>query len=84
MVESTLFIIHVILFTECDNDVIVIAKWLACMYCSLDEFHNEDEILTTIKSHPLLPLSDGELVSLKDKTVFYPIPDSGKSRQEKG
>lgn len=63
------------------EDVILIAKWLACMYRSLDEFHEDHDILTLMKSQKILPLSDGELVSLEDKTVFYPIPDSNQKRK---
>ena len=53
------------------------------MYRSLDEFQHDDSILSTMKSEKLLPLSAGELVSLQDKTVFYPIPDSAADRQNR-
>ncbi|XP_045191511.2 uncharacterized protein LOC123548375 [Mercenaria mercenaria] len=69
--------------THCkDEDVILISKWMACLYRSLDEFHHDDTILPTLKLHRVLPLSNRELVSLQDKTVFHPIPNSSAKRQK--
>jgi hypothetical protein len=71
------------IITDKDEDVILISKWMACLYRSLDEFHHDDTILPTLKVHPFLPLSDGELVSLQEKTVFYPIPNL-RTKKQKG
>lgn len=54
---------------------------MACLYRSLDEFHQDDSILEMLKTHRMLPLSDGELVSLKDKAVFYPIQSSSDDKK---
>ncbi|KAH3734109.1 hypothetical protein DPMN_040549, partial [Dreissena polymorpha] len=66
-----------------EEDVLLIARWLACMYRSLDEFHEDQSILEKLKSHRILPLTDGELVSLNEKTVFCPVPQSGGKREKK-
>ncbi|KAL4234329.1 hypothetical protein ACF0H5_005980 [Mactra antiquata] len=65
-----------------ESDVIQLAKWLACIYRSLDEFHHDDSVLTSLKTQRVLPLSDGQLVALADSTVFYPVPDSGTTRKQ--
>jgi hypothetical protein len=68
-----------------NEDVVLISKWMACLYRSLDEFQQDDKILTLLKSQRMLPLSDGELISLQDNTVFYPLTvSSNKTQSGKG
>ncbi|XP_053402751.1 uncharacterized protein LOC123550539 [Mercenaria mercenaria] len=66
-----------------EEDIILIAKWMACMYRSLDEFHQDDMILKNLKCSRILPLVNGELVALQDKTVFYPIEDASSQKNKK-
>ena len=67
-----------------DNDVITIARWLACMYRSLDEFQYDETILDSLKAFRMLPLSDGKLVSLNENTVFFPIMENTERLRNKG
>ena len=68
-----------------DNDnVVAISRWLACIYRSLDEFQNDETVLDALKAFRMLPLSDGELVSVNEKTVFFPIMKNMESHKKKG
>ena len=57
---------------------------MACLYRSIDEFHHEDSILATLKSCCILPLANMELVSLQDKTVFFPLEDTTSKKTKNG
>ena len=72
-VARMLHVYNIISISGSDSDVQLIARWLACMYRSLDDLQENQEVLARLKTHRLLPLSDGELVSLQDRAVFYPI-----------
>ncbi|KAK0061751.1 protein NO VEIN isoform X6, partial [Biomphalaria pfeifferi] len=47
-----------------------IAKWLACVYRSLDDFQENTETLQELQNMRMIPLSSGSLVSLSDMAVF--------------
>ncbi|BFZ19889.1 hypothetical protein BsWGS_22929 [Bradybaena similaris] len=47
-----------------------LAKWLACVYRSLDDFQENAQIFEKLCSFRIIPLSDGQLVCLSDVTVF--------------
>lgn len=50
-----------------------IAKWLVCIYRSMDEFERDEEIMTELKTLQMIPMSDGRIGCLKDKAVFFPL-----------
>ncbi|CAG5134711.1 unnamed protein product, partial [Candidula unifasciata] len=52
------------------EQVTELAKWLACVYRSLDDFQENTHIFEKLCSFRIIPLSDGSLVSLSDVTVF--------------
>ena len=82
VIDMLLYVIDICFLTGKDEDIILISKWMACLYRSLDEFHHDDTILPTLKTQHFFPLSDGELVSLHEKVVFYPIPNLSTKKQK--
>ncbi|XP_041376442.1 protein NO VEIN-like isoform X2 [Gigantopelta aegis] len=64
------------------DQVTVIAKWLACLYRSLDEFHENTAVFDSLKTMKIVPLSTGKLISLDETTVFLPPGD--RSAEKKG
>ena len=60
----------------------MIAKWLACLYRSLDEFHENTAVFDSLKTMKIVPLSTGKLISLEETTVFLPPGD--RSAEKKG
>ncbi|CAL1544092.1 unnamed protein product [Lymnaea stagnalis] len=65
------------------DHVTQIAKWLACVYRSLDDFQENTHILEALNKMRIIPLSSGNLVSLSDVTVFLLTDGHGKSVAEK-
>ena len=65
------------------EEVVQVSRWLACMYRSLDEFQHDDSILGKLEALAALPLSTGELVSVAEKTVFFPV-SSSEAKKQKG
>ena len=57
-----------------------VAKWLACVYRSLDEFDHNEELMAKLKDIVMVPLMSGEVVSLATKTVFFPIDSAEQMR----
>ncbi|KAK3589090.1 hypothetical protein CHS0354_017428 [Potamilus streckersoni] len=65
-----------------ENDVLNISCWLACIYRSMDEFqYNEsnEENIKLLKEMKMIPLSDGSLIALTERTVFFPV-ESARSK----
>ena len=60
-----------------------VAKWLACVYRSLDEFDSNEELMAKLKDVVVVPLMSGDVVSLATKTVFFPIDSAEQMRLEK-
>jgi hypothetical protein len=50
-----------------------IAKWLVCIFRSLNEYSTNEEELQKLKNLPVIPLSKGQLVALETSTVFFPL-----------
>ena len=65
------------------TNIVTLSKWLTCVYRSLDEFHQNDEILAQLRTLPIIPLTDGQMVKLTDKVVFFPLSDDRKKKQKK-
>lgn len=60
------------------DDVTQIAKWLACIYRSMDDFQENSTLISTLRGMKVIPLSTGQLVSLDEVTVFM-LSDAGAS-----
>ena len=58
-----------------------IAKWLACVYRSMDELQANEDIRSQLNELNLLPLADGHIVSLHNCSVFFPLEK--EERQKK-
>ncbi|XP_050398302.1 uncharacterized protein LOC126816138 isoform X1 [Patella vulgata] len=68
--------------TEKSERVTIIAKWMACVYRSLDEFNTDEKIFNEIRCMKILPLSTGELTSLSNTTVFLtPVDRSTRNKR---
>ncbi|CAC5410109.1 unnamed protein product [Mytilus coruscus] len=63
--------------------IYVIAKWLACVYRSLDEFHDNQEIYSELKKMKIIPLASQVYVSLEDNTIFFPLSLEEMARTQK-
>ncbi|XP_046338389.2 protein NO VEIN-like isoform X3 [Haliotis rufescens] len=61
--------------------VVTVAKWLACLYRSLDEFQENEQVFDRLKTTRIIPLSTGQLVCLAEMTVFLPPVDSTQTSQ---
>src|SRR6218665_392314 len=55
------------------GDIVKASKWLLCIYKSMDEFRANDDILASLRCLPMIPLTNGEIVSLDLQTVFFPL-----------
>ncbi|XP_060075304.1 uncharacterized protein LOC132554994 [Ylistrum balloti] len=64
-----------------DSQILITAKWLACVYRSLDEFHDNQTILETLSTLKILPLTTYQFVTLADNTVFFPLTEDKKKLQ---
>ncbi|XP_069113795.1 uncharacterized protein [Argopecten irradians] len=64
-----------------DNQILMTAKWLACVYRSLDEFRDNQFILDTLSTLKILPLTTDQFVSVADKTIFFPLTEDKKTLQ---
>lgn len=63
------------------DEVQQIAKWLACVYRSMDDFQDNSNLLKTLQTMRVIPLSTGDLVSLDQVTVFL-LSESGQSEKQ--
>ncbi|VDI46757.1 Hypothetical predicted protein [Mytilus galloprovincialis] len=65
--------------------IFLIAKWLACVYRSLDEFHDNQEIYSELKKMKMVPLASQVYISLEENTVFFPlsVEEIKRSQQHK-
>ncbi|XP_021342125.1 uncharacterized protein LOC110442712 isoform X2 [Mizuhopecten yessoensis] len=62
-----------------NNQILITAKWLACVYRSLDEFHDNQTILETLSALKIIPLATYQFVALTDKTIFFPLTEDKKT-----
>lgn len=63
-----------------EDEVVQIAKWLACIYRSMDDFQENSTLISTLQAMRVIPLSTGQLVSLTEVTVFL-LSESGHEKQ---
>ncbi|GAB1610178.1 protein NO VEIN-like [Argonauta hians] len=59
--------------TVSEDEVTQIAQWFACVYRSLDEMANNEEVLTKLSEIRLIPLSTSALTTLTAASVFRPM-----------
>ncbi|CAI9734952.1 Hypothetical predicted protein [Octopus vulgaris] len=59
-----------------------IARWFACVYRSLDEMGNNEDIFAKLSEIRIIPLSSSILTTLRSETVFLPM-DSYKHPVQK-
>ena len=57
-----------------DAQILTTAKWLACVYRSLDEFNDNQEVYETLKTMKIIPLASHERIAVANNTVFFPWP----------
>lgn len=65
------------------DHMLLISKWLACVYRSLDDFESNEDILTKICNIKIIPISDGRLTALKDESVFLSLKNTQESSKQK-
>lgn len=56
-----------------DMDLAKVAHWLACMHNVMDDFDADDSVMDKLKQLPIIPASDGRLVSASQGNLFFPI-----------
>ncbi len=66
-------------------EVSQIAKWLACVYRTMDEFQTDEELKTKLCTLSMIPLADNQFVSLQDRSVFFPLdPEERRNKMQEG
>jgi hypothetical protein len=59
-----------------DNDILVTAKWMACVYRSLDEFSDNQSIYDKLKAMKIIPLATYQRQSTNNSTIFFPLAEN--------
>lgn len=59
-----------------DNDILVTAKWMACVYRSLDEFSDNQSIYDKLKAMKIIPLANYQRQSTNNSTIFFPLSEN--------
>lgn len=68
---------------DVSGEIVKASKWLLCIYKSMDEFRANDDILASLRCLPMIPLTNGEIVSLEVQTVFFPLSTLEKDATRK-
>ncbi|XP_059138506.1 uncharacterized protein LOC131926926 isoform X3 [Physella acuta] len=68
---------------ENSDHVTEIAKWLACVYRSLDDFQDNTQTVEALDKMRIIPLSCGRLVALADVTVFLLADEKSAAEKKK-
>lgn len=50
----------------------------------MDEFRHNDDILATLRSLRMIPLTDGRIVSVESQTIFFPLSTSESNSSRRG
>ncbi|GFS15970.1 tudor domain-containing protein [Elysia marginata] len=64
------------------DQVMEIAKWLACVYRSLDDFEENSIVFDQLNKMRVIPLADGTLIALADVTVFLLMENAGPPSEQ--
>ncbi|KAJ8302744.1 hypothetical protein KUTeg_019140 [Tegillarca granosa] len=57
------------------------SKWLACVYRSMDEFRDNQDLFDKLKSMKIIPLATCEYVSATESTIFFPLMSEDSSEK---
>ena len=56
-----------------ESEISRVSKWLLCVYKSMDDFEKNEDILSSLRSLPMIPLVSGQVVSVESGTIFFPL-----------
>ena len=57
----------------------IVAKWLACIYrCRERDYDVSQDRLDQLRAIPIIPLTSGQRVAVKDHSVFFPLSADDK------
>ena len=48
----------------------------------MDEFERDESVLETLKSMAIIPSADGQITSLSEKSVFFPLNSEDNSPKD--
>lgn len=63
-------------FHQTDSDILMTAKWLACVYRSLNEFTDNQPVYDKLKALKIIPLASYQRQSTADSTIFFPLSEN--------
>ena len=79
-----LFYIFSVLDSNPGNAAVhIVSQWLVCVYRSLDALQDNSAVLQELRQYNMIYLVNGNLVSLKNTAVFYPLNDDEKNPQKR-
>ena len=58
------------------------AKWLTCVYRSIDDIQPDESVISQLQQLPVTPLASGDAVRLSEHVVFFPISDERKNKKK--
>ncbi|XP_062567288.1 uncharacterized protein LOC134229558 [Saccostrea cucullata] len=67
--------------TDTDESVLMTAKWMACVYRSLDEFSDNQSVYDTLRAMKIIPLASLQRQCTNDSTIFFPLSENTGSSQ---
>uniref|UniRef100_A0A8W8JQP2 Protein NO VEIN C-terminal domain-containing protein n=1 Tax=Magallana gigas TaxID=29159 RepID=A0A8W8JQP2_MAGGI len=59
-----------------DSDILMTAKWLACVYRSLNEFTDNQPVYDKLKALKIIPLATYQRQCTADSTIFFPLSEN--------
>ncbi|XP_061196696.1 uncharacterized protein LOC133204972 [Saccostrea echinata] len=62
--------------TDTDGNVLMTAKWMACVYRSLDEFSDNQAVYDTLRAMKIIPLATNQRQCTGDSTIFFPLSEN--------
>lgn len=65
-------------WTTVDEDILMTAKWLACVHRSLDEFLDNQPVYDRLKAMKIIPLATYQRESTSDSTIFFPLSENAE------
>ncbi len=77
----SLITVHSFPALQRNPDVTAIAKWWACVFRSMDELQSNDDVRAQLCDLELLPVVSGQLVSLQQSAVFFPLDQEERRKK---
>lgn len=65
---------------ELDAHLPALARWLACLYRTLQPSGPQEQTLSKLLALSIIPLASGQLVSLASTPVFFPVRQSSNKK----